>query len=143
MDVSVFVQTLVSGVLIGGLYALIALGMTLIFGVVRIINLAHGELLMIGMYYHAAQTYASAYVCLDAIKRAKELTREAVREALETTDMMTIYGPVKFKSYGQYERQNQLPTLVLQVQKGKFEIVWNKDVATSTAIYPVPKWSER
>jgi branched-chain amino acid transport system substrate-binding protein len=93
--------------------------------------------------YHAAQTYASAYVCLDAIKRAKELTRDAVREALETTDMMTIYGPVKFKSYGKYERQNQLSTLVLQVQKGKFEIVWDKDVATSTAIYPVPKWSER
>ena len=93
--------------------------------------------------YHAAQTYASAYVCLDAIKRAKELTREAVREALETTDMMTIYGPVKFKSYGKYERQNQLPTLVLQVQKGKFEIVWPQNVATGTAIYPVPKWTER
>jgi len=71
------------------------------------------------------------------------LTREAVREALETTDMMTIYGPVKFKSYGKYERQNQLPTLVLQVQKGKFEIVWPQNVATSTANYPVPKWSER
>jgi branched-chain amino acid transport system substrate-binding protein len=93
--------------------------------------------------YHAAQAYASAYVCADAIKRAKSLTRDAVRDALKTTDLMTIYGPIKFKSYGKFERQNQLPTLLLQVQKGKFEIVWPKNVETSTAIFPVPKWSDR
>jgi len=93
--------------------------------------------------YHAAQAYAAAYICLDAIKRAKSLTRDAVRDALETTDMMTIYGPIKFISYGKFERQNQLSTLVLQVLKGKFEIVWPKDVSTTQSIYPVPKWSER
>src|SRR4029450_13095264 len=43
-------QLIVSTILLGGIYALIAVGLTLIFGVMRVVNFAHGEFLMLGMY---------------------------------------------------------------------------------------------
>ena len=47
---TMLLQGIVSGLLSGGVYAMIALGMALIFGVMRVINVAHGTLLMLGGY---------------------------------------------------------------------------------------------
>src|SRR3954453_22048605 len=44
------VQNLVLGLLLGGVYALAAGGLTLIFGVMRVINIAHGAFLMLGAF---------------------------------------------------------------------------------------------
>lgn len=43
-------QATISGLLNGGVYALISMGLALIFGVVNVVNFAHGEFLMVGMY---------------------------------------------------------------------------------------------
>ncbi|WP_050526266.1 branched-chain amino acid ABC transporter permease [Pseudorhodobacter aquimaris] len=46
----VFLQVVVNGLLLGGLFAITSVGLTLIFGIVKVVNFAHGEFLMIGMY---------------------------------------------------------------------------------------------
>jgi len=50
MNVTVLISSFINGLVIGCVYALIALGLTLIFGIMKIINFAHGALLMIAMY---------------------------------------------------------------------------------------------
>ena len=44
----IFIQQLLNGLVLGSLYALIALGYTMVYGILRIINFAHGDVLMIG-----------------------------------------------------------------------------------------------
>jgi branched-chain amino acid transport system permease protein len=48
--VTVLAQQLVLGLLIGGLYGLAAAGLSLVFGVLKVLNVAHGELIMLGGY---------------------------------------------------------------------------------------------
>ena len=46
----VFIQTLVNGLVTGCLYALIALGYTMVYGVLKLLNFAHGDVYMVGAY---------------------------------------------------------------------------------------------
>jgi branched-chain amino acid transport system permease protein len=62
MTFDLLLQTLASGVLIGLIYALVAIGLTMIFGVMEIVNFAHGEFLMLGMY---ASFWLFALLALD------------------------------------------------------------------------------
>ena len=93
--------------------------------------------------YHGAQAYSAMYVIADALRRADELTPEGVRNALAKTDMITVFGPVKFVSYNKKVQQNRLPTLLVQWINGKLEIVWPKDIATRKYVFPTPKWTDR
>jgi branched-chain amino acid transport system permease protein len=50
LDLYVAIQAVLNGLVLGALYALIGMGMALIFGVMRIVNFAHGAFMMLGMY---------------------------------------------------------------------------------------------
>ena len=93
--------------------------------------------------YHGAEAYAAAYVLADTLKRAKTWTPEDLRASLAETNIMTAFGPVKFVSWGQFTNQNKMDTLVLQVQKRKYETVYPPDAASAKAVYPVPRWRDR
>lgn len=74
MNSDLLLQALITGILIGGVYSLISVGLTLTFGVMRIINFAHGEFLMVAMYatyffstYFAAEPYTALVVVLPGL----------------------------------------------------------------------------
>lgn len=50
MDSTLFLQQLVNGLSLGSMYALIAVGYTMVYGVLRLINFAHGDIMMVGAY---------------------------------------------------------------------------------------------
>ncbi|RJR32082.1 MAG: ABC transporter substrate-binding protein [Desulfobacteraceae bacterium] len=87
--------------------------------------------------YHGAEAYAAAYVIADVLRRAKTFKNTDVKEALAATDMMTVFGPVKFVSYGKHKNQNKLPTYVVQWIDGKLEMVWPVELATKKFVFPV------
>ena len=87
--------------------------------------------------YHGAEAYAAAYVMADVLKRAKSMSNTDIKQALSETNLMTIFGPVKFVSYGKHKNQNKLPTYVVQWIDGKLELVWPADLATKKFVYPV------
>jgi branched-chain amino acid transport system substrate-binding protein len=86
--------------------------------------------------YHGAEAYSALLVAAEALKRSKSFSPQAVREALNQIYMMTPFGPVKFYSYEDFERQNSVNTLVLQILNGKFETIWPPDVASATFRLP-------
>ncbi len=93
--------------------------------------------------HHAAKAYGGLMAAADALRRAGSTDREKVRQALEGTRLQTAFGPVSFDSFAGYRNQNPAPSLVIQVQDGKFAVVWPKSSASAAVRFPAPPWAKR
>lgn len=87
--------------------------------------------------YHGAEAYAAAYVIKDALERAKDYSPEAIKSALDGTDMMTAFGPVKFSSYGKKIHQNKMETYVVQWIDGAMRLIWPQSLSDAKYVFPV------
>src|SRR4051794_33125631 len=95
-------QALFSGVLTGAAYALVALGLALVFGTMRIINLAHGELVLGGAYVaytceasfgvHPLAALPIAIVAVSALTLAVYALVDRIRGDRELNSMLLTFG---------------------------------------------------
>ena len=86
--------------------------------------------------YHGAEAYSALHVAADVLRRTASMAPADIRRALDKTDMKTAFGPVNFKSYGNFDRQNSFPTMVLQALNDNYECVWPGSVATAKFSLP-------
>ena len=59
-----WINTIIQGVLLGGLYALFATGLSLMFGIMRLVNIAHGDLIVLAAYVGLVVVEPSAFTPL-------------------------------------------------------------------------------
>jgi branched-chain amino acid transport system permease protein len=89
----------VIGLLLGGIYALIALGLNLIFGVIRVVNFAHAELVMLGMYgtYLATTVlhidpYLTIVLVVPAMFLVGAVIQRLIIQPLQSESMMQMFA---------------------------------------------------
>lgn len=94
-----FLSVIAFGLLLGGIYGLVGVGVNLIFGVVRIVNFAHGELIMVSMYltyYFNHQFGLSPYLAVLVVTPAMFLLGAAIQrlimQPLQTEPMMQMFA---------------------------------------------------
>jgi branched-chain amino acid transport system permease protein len=119
-------QALYSGVLTGSAYALIALGLALVFGTMRIINLAHGELVLLAAYI--------AYTCESQLGLFPLLSIPAAIVVVCVATTLTWYV------VGRIERDHELNSLLLTYGIGVMLtngalLVWRADIRSTKSAW--------
>jgi branched-chain amino acid transport system permease protein len=96
---STVLHVLVVGILLGGIYGLVSIGLNLIFGVIRVVNFAHGELVMLGMYgaflaysLLGIDPYLSVVIVVPALFLFGLIVQRLIIEPLQSESMMQMFA---------------------------------------------------
>jgi branched-chain amino acid transport system permease protein len=89
--------------------------------------------------YHSVQAYITLKILADAIQRAGSTGHTSVRDAIRTSSLDSIFGPIHFNEVG----QNEHPVAITQVLNGKFTTIWPESAAIRQPVVPTPRWAAR
>ncbi len=130
-----FINILAVGVLLGGIYALVSVGLNLIFGVIRVVNFAQGEFVMLGTYgafaaynFLGLDPYLAVAVVVPALFVLGAVVQRLILTPLQAESSMQI-----FATFGLLLLQN----VVLAVTRGTSYSVQTPVAQLSVAIGPV------
>ena len=89
--------------------------------------------------YHSVQAYITLKILADAIERAGTADRAEVRDAIRSSKLDSVFGPIHFNEVGQNEHQ----VAITQVLNGKFTTIWPSSAAIRPPVLPTPSWRAR
>lgn len=89
LDFNALPQQFINGIVVGSIYALIALGYTMVYGVLRLINFAHGEVFMLGAYTALLSSYAMGY-SPEAVKKIFQSGGEVTSSPLNLVILILV-----------------------------------------------------
>ncbi|MCL5290581.1 MAG: branched-chain amino acid ABC transporter permease [Bacillota bacterium] len=134
----VFLQQLINGISLGSIYALIALGYTMVYGIVQLINFAHGDVYMVGAYLGFFATAILGWSFLPALLMSmvvcailgmviEKLAYTPLRNAPRIAALITAIGVSLFLEYGMMllvsPQVRTFPQVLTEVQYKFFGVV--------------------
>jgi branched-chain amino acid transport system permease protein len=94
---TVFLQYLINGLIIGGAYALIGIGLTLVLGIMNVVNFAHGEMYMLGAYFlftfftkMGVNFYLAMFLAIAAVMLLGFAYERSILKPLRTRSIETV-----------------------------------------------------
>ncbi|MGL5978989.1 MAG: branched-chain amino acid ABC transporter permease [Erysipelotrichaceae bacterium] len=136
-----FLQQLINGLSLGSIYALIALGYTMVYGIIRLINFAHGDIYMIGAYVAFLTTtylqfnFVAAFITSMVVSSIigvliERIAYKPLRNATRIAVLITAIGVSFFLEYGTMKLMGaEVKTFPPLVQNTVYR--WNGLVVTS------------